>query len=136
MEWLENAKLNPDETVKLADSLNYYQTKADTGKWLDWLASKKTENATQNLMRNWTQNDYKAAGEWLAQSPAGPTKEAATISYLETVASYDPEVAAQWAQTLPEAKQKGAMSNIHSQLERKDKAAAEDFAKRHGIADP
>lgn len=138
MAWLESANPSAAETSDMAESLNYYHTKADTGKWLDWLSSpsldgKKTENTTSNLVRQWTEQDYKAAGEWLAQAPAGPVKETATLSYLETIAPYEPEVAAQWAETLPAEKQKDAMGQIHQSLQRKDKAAAADFAARHGV---
>jgi hypothetical protein len=136
MDWLESANLSAAETGNMAENLNYYQTKADTGKWLDWLSSQtidgmKSENVTRNLVRQWTDKDYKAAGEWLAQAPAGPVKETATQSYLQTIAPYEPEVAAQWAETLPAEKQKSAMKDIYRNL--KDKAAAEDFAARHGV---
>jgi hypothetical protein len=141
MEWLKTANLSADKTVSLGGDLNYGHTKADTGMWLDWMAARspdgnKTGAATRNLVQQWTQQDYKAAGEWLAKSPAGPLKETATLSYLETVAPYDPEVAAQWAGTLPTNKQADAMKEIHEALQQKDKAAAEDFAKRHGITKP
>ena len=65
-------------------------------------------------------------------APAGPIKEIATISYLETVAPYDPEVAAQWAATLSADMRASSMRNIYESLKRKDEAAAEDFATRHG----
>lgn len=141
MEWLKTANLSADETWGLSSGLHYHQTKADTGKWLDWMASqpadeRHSKDTTRDLVQNWTANDYKAAGEWLAKSPAGPLKETATLSYLETVAPYDPDVAAQWAGTLPADKQAVAMKNIHEALQKKDKAAAEEFAKRHGIAKP
>ncbi len=141
MEWLKTTTMSADETGGLALGLNYHQTMADTGKWLDWMTTQfakdsRNEDNTRNLIRNWTENDYKAAGEWLAKSPAGPQKETATLSYLETVAPYDPDVAVQWAGTLPADKQADAMKDIHQALEKKDKAAAEDFAKRHGIAKP
>jgi hypothetical protein len=140
IEWMKSANLSAEETSNLADGLNYHTTKAETGKWLDWISSnssdaKKSENTTRNLVRNWTSNDYKAAGEWLAKAPAGPLKETATISYLETVAPYDPDVAAQWAGTLTGEKKTDSIKNIHGILTHKDKAAAEEFAKRHGIAE-
>lgn len=138
MDWLESANLSAAETGNMAEGLQYYQTKADTGKWLDWLSSqtidaRKSENVTRNLVRQWTDKDYKAAGEWLAQAPVGPVKETATQSYLETIAPYEPEVAAQWAETLPAEKQKSAIKNIYQALKQKDKTAADDFAARHGI---
>ena len=141
MEWLKTTNLSTDETVNLRIDLNYHQTKADTGKWLNWMDTQfldgnNSETTTRNLVQQWTENDYKAAGEWLAKSPAGPQKETATLSYLRTVAPYDPEVAEQWAATLPADKKTEAMKDIHEALQRKDKTAAEDFAKRHGITKP
>ena len=142
MAWLESAKLSDGEASRLAQGLNYYATKADTGKWLDWISSQssaagKAEDKTRDLVREWTRNDYKAAGQWLASTPTGPLKETATMSYLETVAPYDANVAAQWAQTLTAEKQADALRKIHAVIKSKDQAAANDFAERHGlIADP
>lgn len=140
MEWMKTANLNPGETANLMEGLHYHMTKADTGKWLDWVSSqpsgnKESKDTTRNLVRNWTENDYKAAGEWLANAPAGPLKETATISYLETVAPYDSDVAAQWAGTLSGEKKADALRHIRDALKGKDKPAAEEFAKRHGITD-
>jgi hypothetical protein len=146
MEWMKTSGINADETtalIKRMDRLSYHTTKADTGKWLDWISTNagqageadKSENATRNLVRNWTENDYKAAGEWLASSPAGPHKETATIAYLETVAPYDPDVAAQWAETLTGDKKTTALQKIHQALENKNPEAAEDFATKHGISE-
>lgn len=145
MEWMKTSGLNTDETsnlIKSMDQLGYHITKADTGKWLDWIStnagtvgvSDKSESATRNLVRNWTQNDYKAAGEWLASAPAGPQKETATIAYLETVAPYDSDVAAQWADTLTGEKKTEALRKIHITLKNKNPQAAEDFANKHGIS--
>jgi hypothetical protein len=138
MDWLQSANLSATETGALMGSLNYDRTKTDAGKWLAWLSSqstegKKSEYAAFLIVRDWTENDYKAAGEWLAQAPAGPVKESAIRGYVETIAPYEPEVAAQWADTLPAEKQKSALSVIHRVLKQKDKAAADDFAARHGI---
>jgi hypothetical protein len=139
MTWLESAQLSTVEASRLTQGLNYHTTKADTGKWLDWISSQtdtggKSEDKTRNLVQEWTRNDYKAAGQWLASTPAGPFKETATMSYLETVAPYDANVAAQWAQTLTAEKQVAALKKIHAVIQSKDKAAAEDFATRHGLA--
>jgi hypothetical protein len=66
-------------------------------------------------MRNWTNSDYRAAGEWLAAAPTGETKNASVKTYAETVARYDPQTAAQWALTLPEGKAKTeTIRNIHN----------------------
>lgn len=137
MRWLESAKLDEGEIAGLAMDLNYYSTKAETGRWLDWIAGNAepalADRSTRNLIRDWTQNDFKAAGDWLVKAPAGPVKEAAVISYLETVAPYDSDVAAQWADTLPDDKRTDALKRIQSALGSKDQDAAEEFARRHGL---
>lgn len=137
MDWLDSANLSEQETNGIAVDIHYNRTKEDTGKWLDWIGgrddSRTMLDVTRNLVRDWTRNDYKAAGEWLAAAPAGSNKEAAVISYAETVAPYDPEVAAQWAGTLTSEKRTDALKRIQATLGSKDKAAAEDFAKRHGL---
>jgi hypothetical protein len=149
MDWMGSSDISAAEISTLTasfDKLNYHSTKADTGKWLDWIASnqpttqdpeaaEKSENTTRNLVRNWTENDYKAAGEWLTATPAGPHKETATMAYLETVAPYDPEVAAQWAATLTGDKKTSAMRRIHQALKTKNSKAAVDFATQHGLSD-
>lgn len=137
MQWLQATDLSDSETAGLASNLNYRHTKEDTGKWLDWMAagsdSSAMRNATRDLVREWTTNDYRSAGEWLAGAPASPTKEAAVMSYSETVAPYDPEVAAQWAETLTGSRKEETLKRIQSVLQAKDKAAAADFARRHGL---
>ncbi len=137
MDWLKSANLSEQETNGIAVDIEYQRTRADTGKWLDWIGGRNestvSQDVTRRLVRDWTRNDYKAAGEWLAAAPAGSNKEAAVMSYAETVAPYDPEVAAQWAATLDGNKKDETLKRIHSALQNKDKAAAEDFAKRHGL---
>jgi hypothetical protein len=141
VDWLKSANLSPKETAQFASfasGLNYDQTKADTGKWLDWLSTQpldagKSDRTTANLVRQWTESDYKAAGEWLTKTAPGPIKEAATMAYLGTVAPYDPDTAAQWADTLAGDKKKNALELIYNALKGKDESAAADFAKRHRI---
>lgn len=148
MDWMKTSDLTPGESSTLMEGmgrLSYHSTKADTGKWLDWMATNPStaktpeaaevsEGTTRNLVREWTENDYKAAGEWLASTPAGPHKETATLAYLETVAPYDPEVAVQWAETLSAEQKTKAIQKIHKAIQNKDPKAAEDFASQHGLS--
>ena len=88
------------------------------------------------MVNNWTRNDYQAAG--IGEPGAGgPTKQTAVRSYAETIARCDPETAAQWALTLPAGKNREeTLQHIHRNLPKDDdasKAAAEAFAKKHGI---
>jgi hypothetical protein len=52
---------------------------------------------------------------------------------VETVAPYDPDVAAQWADTLTGEKKDDALKRIHEALQQKDKPAAEKFARVRGM---
>lgn len=140
MKWIESADLSPAEIDKYTGNLNFHfdAVRTDTRKWLDWLSSDQTSGkishkTASDLVGKFTKTDYKAAGEWLVTMPAGSLKETATMSYLEAVAPYDSEVAAQWADTLPAAKRVDALKIIYRKIMQKDKAAAEAFLKSHGI---
>ena len=136
--WLSSAKLSPEESAKFSAGLSYEDTGKDTGRWIDWMASNLPEDAvrenTDNLIGQWTQQDYLAAGNWLTATPEGPTKNAAVATYAETVAEYEPQVAEQWAMTLPDGKQRQeTLTNIYRNWPEEGKDAAEAFAKEHGI---
>jgi hypothetical protein len=140
VEWLESAKLAPEERAAFIGSLDYHTTKADTGKWLDWISThggndESVERTTNELVGNWTRNDYRAAGEWLAKAPSGPLRNAAVIAYVQTVAPYDTEVAVRWADTLPADHRSKAIHGIHSSLGQRDQDAAAKFAKQHGLGE-
>jgi hypothetical protein len=108
--WLTSAKLSEKETEAVAQGISYWQANADTGKWLTWMDGKVSEHTlkrkTDELVRQWTNKDYKAAGEWIGTLADGPTKTAAIKSYAKTVAPYEPEAARQWANSLPAGKER------------------------------
>lgn len=113
----------------------------ETGQWVEWvgqtLPAGQADPNIKNMVRQWTQDDYQAAGSWLATSPEGPAKNTAVRSYAETVSDYDPETAAQWAMTLPPGKDRETtLKAIYDNWPKKDptaEAAAAAFAKEHGI---
>lgn len=110
----------------------------ESGQWIEWigvnLSVEKSKYGISKMVRNWTENDYEAAGKWLAATPAGPTKTIAIRSYAETVASYEPETAAQWAMTLPPGQDREeTLQNIYQKWPANDEAAKEAFKKLHGI---
>ena len=87
-----------------------------------------------NLIGQWTQQDYLAAGRWLTAAPEGPAKQAAVSTYAGTVAEYEPKVAVQWADTLPEGEQRRrTYETILENWPKIDSAAAEAFAAKHGL---
>ncbi|MES2474614.1 MAG: hypothetical protein V4640_02455 [Verrucomicrobiota bacterium] len=140
--WITEAKFTPEQLAMVGSGvLTHVIKREETGKWIEWmgrtLPEKKANDGISNLVSNWTRNDYQAAGTWLATTPAGPAKEASVRAYAETVAEYEPEIATQWALTLPPGKSREqTLHRIYQEWPQKDEAskkAAEAFAKEHGI---
>jgi hypothetical protein len=118
--WLASAKLSEKETEAIAQGISSWQSGAETGKWLEWMDGKVSEDTlkrkTDELVRQWTSNDYKAAGEWIGTLSDGTTKTAAIKTYANTVAPYEPEAARQWANSLPAGKERDQLlENIGKQ---------------------
>ncbi len=136
--WISSAKLSPAESARFAAGLSYFNTKQDTGRWIGWMAENlpkgELADSVDNLVGQWTQQDYLAAGKWLTTAPAGPAKQAAVSSYAQTVAEYEPQTAVQWALTLPpgEARQ-DTFQAIYRNWPSNDAEAAEAFAREHGV---
>jgi hypothetical protein len=139
-QWIKSAGFSPEEIVRMAN-YNFVASGSDgdTGKWIAWVGESGSpgKNAVQSMVRQWAENDYQAAGKWLATAPPGPTKDAAVRSYAETLASYEPESAAQWALTLPPGTDRTeTLQSIYEHWPNKDeesKQAATAFAKAHGL---
>ena len=136
--WLKNTQLSEQESAHFASGLSYSQTKQDTGRWIEWmektLPPDQLGESVDGLIGQWTQQDYVAAGKWLTKFPAGPAKSAAVSSYAVTVAEYEPQVAVQWALTLPTGKKRQeTFVSIYENWPKNDSVAANIFAKQHGI---
>jgi len=140
-QWLASAGLTPAELADFADGLTPLAKSPDTGRWVEWLGATLppdlAEEKIHNFVSTWTLNDCQAAGKWLGSAADGPVRNAAIRAYAETVASYEPEVAAQWALTLPPGDERDAtLKQIHASWPKSDPAAIEAaaaFAKEHGI---
>jgi hypothetical protein len=136
--WLDASKLTPEQTSQFAAGLSYFNTKDDTGRWIDWMAENLPKDDiaenVDNLIGQWTQQDYLAAGRWLTAAPEGPAKDAAISTYAQTVAEYEPQTAVQWAMTLPAGQERqDTLEAIYQNWPKRDAAAAAAFAKEHGI---
>ena len=141
--WLATAKLTPQELEPFATVLanSNAAESSEAGQWIEWLGAnlptEKGRQNIQNMVSQWTRTDYQAAGKWLAATPASPAKNISISSYAETIASYEPATAAQWALTLPAgAAREATLLNIYRMWPRTDPAgaaAAAAFAKQHGI---
>lgn len=139
--WITAANLAPEEIEAFSDELSFNSRSSDKGKWIQWmgetLAPEKSAQQIYKMVTQWTNDDYKAAGEWLVAAPDGPSKTAAVKAYAETVGPYEPEIAAQWALTLPPGKARDtSLQRIHRQLKDKNPEAAAAFAEQHGISPP
>lgn len=137
-QWISNAGFSAKELENLSENLSYNVKSPETGQWIEWLGEKlpadKADNRIRDMVRHWTQRDYRAAGTWLASVADGPTKQAAVRSYAETVARYDPQTAAQWALTLPAGEKRAqTLKQIHHRWPKDDAEGAAAFAREHGI---
>ena len=139
--WLATANLSPAELESFASGLSSSDKKGESGQWIEWigttLPADKSRSSIRNIVRNWTRDDFQAAGKWLATAPAGPTKNTSIRSYAETVSHYEPETAAQWALTLPPGQDRDeTLQEIYDNWPKNDaaaKQAASAFAKEHGL---
>lgn len=113
--WLGSAKLSETEMTEFARNISPWQTKDDTGKWIEWMEDKlppeQLGEKRDQMVSQWTRQDFKAAGDWINGSPEGPAKVAAVKSFARTVAPFEPETAVQWANTLPAGPEREALLN-------------------------
>ena len=135
--WIENAARNPQELADFCKSACAIKSE-ESGKWIEWLGTKplikESKRSIRWMVRNWTGNDYQAAGNWLAATPDGPSKNISIRSYAETVARYEPQTAAQWAMTLPPGQDRDeTLKNIYQNWPEHDDAAKQAFKKLHGM---
>jgi TPR repeat protein len=136
--WLATANLSQKEMKAFTGGLNNQVKAGEAGRWVEWIGETiphgETNGDIRNIVRNWTENDYQAAGKWLATTADGPAKNTSIRTYAETASKYEPETAAQWAMTLPPGKDREAtLKNIHKNWPKDDTAAKDAFAKEHGI---
>jgi hypothetical protein len=138
--WIAASHLSPKELDDLAWGLPNEVKPAETGRWIEWIGQTlpdKADITIDTMMERWTEKDYQAAGTWLTQAADGPAKQAAVASYAKNVAPYEPEIAAQWAVTLPPGRTRHiALQSVYEKWPKNDpaaKEAAEAFAEKHGI---
>ena len=136
--WIADSKLTAEEKAHFAAGLSYSATKDDTGRWIEWMsanlpAASLTE-PVKDLVGEWTQQDYQAAGKWLATVSESPAKHAAVLAYAAAVAEYEPQVAGQWAMTLPSGPVRDeTLKVIYRNWPSSDPVGAATFAREHGM---
>lgn len=139
--WIKDNDLTEEEIESLAGNIGSSSKGGEKGQWIEWMGENlpdgDRERQIESTMRNWTQNDYRAAGEWLAEAPEGPAKDASVSAYAKTVAPHDPQIAAQWALTLPLGeKRKETLKAVYKgwpQDDEASKAAREAFMEQHPV---
>lgn len=137
--WLTSVKLEPDECGMLADKVASNNPGGDSGKWLEWMGANLPPDQLGGrivpLMNRWTDEDFRAAGGWLATTPDGPVKNTAVVQYATRIAHYDPATAARWAETLPSNREREfLLRKVYEEWKPRDASAAAAFAAKHGIA--
>jgi hypothetical protein len=135
---MAEAKFTPQEKEQFAGGLTYFTTKQDTGRWVEWMAGNLSANdlpdPVREIVGEWTQQDYVAAGKWLSTAADGPAKTAAVESYAEAVAEYEPQIAAQWAMTLPPGPGRDStLRTVYQNWPASDPEGAAAFAREHGL---
>jgi hypothetical protein len=108
--WLESTTLSPEEKSQVLNGVTGGLYGTDPTPWLGWmqknLPAAQFDTQTGAIIRQWTQRDYNAVGTWLNTQPVGPAKDAATISFAETLIPHEPEAARRWIDTLPAGEKK------------------------------
>jgi hypothetical protein len=137
-QWMESVKFSPQEKLQFAGGLTWFTTRGDTGRWVEWLAGNlpadQLGDSVRELVGEWTQQDYLAAGQWLTQASESPAKSAAVEAYAAAVAEYEPQVAAQWALTLPPGPSREAtLRAVYENWPASDPQGAAAFAREHGL---
>ncbi len=135
--WIRENKLSEPEITRLIEGSNMmHHAKGDeTGRWVEWMGESLSEGSRDRIIsqqiREWTEKDHRAAGEWLAALPDGPSKPASVAAFAKTVAPHDPQVAAQWALTLPPGgKRKETLQAVYEKWPEDDPARA-TFMREH-----
>ncbi len=133
--WITENKLGESEITNLiAGGMVSHAKGAEMGRWVEWMGDSLSEEPRDRLIgervKEWTEKDHRAAGEWLAAMPDGPAKPASVAAYAKTVAPHDPQVAAQWALTLPPGgKRKETLQAVYEKWPQDDPAKASFIAK-------
>jgi hypothetical protein len=136
--WMDQAAFTADEKQRFVQGLGYSKTRQDTGRWVEWLAGSVPPAGLADpvslLVGEWTHQDYRAAGEWLAKLPESPARAPAVEAYAGAVAEFEPAVAEQWALSLaPGDGREATLRAVHQNWPAADPDGARAFAARHGI---
>lgn len=74
--------------------------------WLDYGMLHASASALGDIVSDWAATDPTTSGQWLSKQEEGPKKEAAVYEYAKAMIKVNPEAAREWAETLPDSKNK------------------------------
>lgn len=136
--WMEEQKFTEKEKLQFSAGLSWFTTKQDTGRWVEWMGNNlpadEATDPVREVVGEWTQQDYVAAGEWLGKAQDGPVKSAAVQAYASAVAEYEPRIAVQWALTIPPGPiRDDTLRDIYANWPSKDPEGAAAFAREHNL---
>ena len=135
-EWLSENKPGDRALVNLFEGIS--EQNENRTEWLGWietnLEGEIAKATTSTMISRWSRANYQEAGEWIGNLVAGDMKNHAVYSYATTLAPYEPAAAAEWADTLPAGEDRtNALQTIYESWKTSDTAAAEAFARQHGL---
>jgi hypothetical protein len=141
--WLASGQLSAEELESATRNMEHRVKTDETARWLEWLGDsglpeEAVKDRAYNLSAEWTEKDYKAAAKWLATAPDSPGKSAAVGAFAAKVHPYQPQIAMQWLEILPQGSDRNkALEAIHRGMRENtnyDKEAVDAFAREHGFS--
>lgn len=137
--WISSQAFSAGECDQLVRNLSYETTKAETGKWVEWMARTlppdKLEERVGLLVSSWVQDESQVVGKWLNEQADGPVKAAAVKAFARAVGEIDPQVATQWAVTMPAGQEREeTLKRIYQKWLNKDPAAANAALEGMGLS--
>lgn len=137
-EWIENQKLAPEDLEAITSGISVSTFNANAGAWISWMTEhmppESIETQVITRVKLWTQDNYKAAGDWLETAPDNAAKIPAISAYVERISYIDRTIAEQWALKLPAGERRdAAFEDIIRAIRIFDPSSEEAFRQRHGL---
>jgi len=87
------------------------------------------------VVMQWSNQDARAAGEWLTKQPQGPELDNARMTYARSIAQRDPAAAMDWARSVQDEKQRpDSIGTVYQMWRGKDPTAAEAALNAAGLS--
>ncbi len=139
VDWIGKAGFSQKELADYIFRVRRHVRQEEAPRWLGWIDETISDRAVVSqvipeLVGDWTQTDYKAAGDWLESQPDSAVKTSAVRSHALTLARHQPDAAARWAMTMPTGEDRtSTLKMVVDRWRTIDAAAADAFASQHGV---